>query len=123
MKRLAGPVEILGVERAVETIEMGNLGDLLGLCRVAREFGREIAGQAQQTEADHRHGESDEDRDQRPVDEKTGHALLPAFDAMSTPASRQARAMAWVIAPMPPMAWPQAPCTPFTSPNTWCSST
>ncbi len=32
-------------------------------------------------------------------------------------------AIAWVIAPMPPMAWPQAPFLPFTSPNTWCSST
>ena len=31
------------------------------------------------------------------------------LSTMSTPASRQARAIAWVIEPMPPIAWPQAP--------------
>ena len=42
---------------------------------------------------------------------------------ISTPRAAADRAIAWVIAPMPPMAWPQAPLLPFTSPNTWCSST
>ena len=37
---------------------------------------------------------------------------------ISTPRSRAALAIAWVIAPMPPMAWPQAPFLPFTSPKT-----
>ncbi len=49
---------------------------------------------------------------------RTGQAVR-----ISTPRAAQALAMAWVIAPMPPMAWPQAPFLPFTSPNTWCSST
>ena len=43
--------------------------------------------------------------------------------SMRTPCAPAARAIACVIAPMPPMACPQAPCLPFTSPNTWCSST
>ena len=42
---------------------------------------------------------------------------------MSTPASRHARAIAWVIEPMPPIAWPQAPGTPAASPNKWWSRT
>ena len=36
---------------------------------------------------------------------------------ISTPRAAQARAIAWVIAPMPPTAWPQAPFLPFTSPK------
>ena len=33
------------------------------------------------------------------------------------------RAIACVIAPMPPIAWPQAPLRPFASPKQWCSRT
>ena len=32
-------------------------------------------------------------------------------------------AMAWVMAPMPPIAWPQTPFLPFTSPKLWCRRT
>ena len=38
---------------------------------------------------------------------------------MSTPEAIAAFAIAWVIAPMPPMAWPQTPFLPFTSPKQW----
>ena len=41
----------------------------------------------------------------------------PAPVSISTPCSRAAFAIAWVIAPMPPMAWPQTPFLPFTSPK------
>jgi hypothetical protein len=41
----------------------------------------------------------------------------PASSTSSTPWPRAAFAIAWVIAPMPPMAWPQTPFLPFTSPN------
>ena len=36
---------------------------------------------------------------------------------MRTPCSPAERAIASLIAPMPPMAWPQTPFLPFTSPN------
>src|SRR3982074_2673741 len=36
---------------------------------------------------------------------------------MVTPCAVAAFAMAWVIAPMPPIAWPQTPFLPFTSPK------
>ena len=47
----------------------------------------------------------------------------PASVSISTPRPRAARAIACVIAPMPPMAWPHTPFLPFTSPNAWCSIT
>ncbi|KAG1478141.1 hypothetical protein G6F54_014012 [Rhizopus delemar] len=47
----------------------------------------------------------------------------PACTRSSAPAARAEAAMAWLIAPMPPIAWPQAPFTPLHWPNTWCSST
>ena len=50
-------------------------------------------------------------------------ARPPQFVRISTPRSMQARAIACVIAPMPPIAWPQAPFLPFTSPKQWCRST
>ena len=67
-----------------------------------------------------------------PDSSRTPTAAPPSTSTRATGASsvdldarlpRRPRAMAWVIAPMPPMAWPQAPFLPFTSPNTWCSST
>ena len=39
------------------------------------------------------------------------------FVRISTRRSAQARAIACVIAPMPPMAWPHTPFRPFTSPQ------
>ena len=41
----------------------------------------------------------------------------PASVSISAPWPRAARAIACVIAPMPPMAWPQTPFLPFTSPK------
>ena len=49
---------------------------------------------------------------------RTGAAV-----SISAPRARAKAAIAWVIAPMPPLACPQAPTRPFTSPNAWCSST
>ena len=42
---------------------------------------------------------------------------------ISAPRAAAAFAMAWVIAPMPPIAWPQTPFLPFTSPKLWCRRT
>jgi len=50
-------------------------------------------------------------------------SATPASTRISTPRTTAARAIACVIAPMPPTAWPQTPFTPFTTPNTWCNST
>ncbi len=53
----------------------------------------------------------------------TSTRSTPAQVRITAPASIAERAIAWVMAPMPPMAWPQAPLTPLLCPNTWCSST
>jgi hypothetical protein len=53
----------------------------------------------------------------------TTTCLTGASVRISTPLALQALAMAWVMAPMPPIAWPQAPFLPFTSPKVWCSIT
>ena len=50
-------------------------------------------------------------------------SATPVRNRISTPRSAQARAIASVIAPMPPIAWPQAPLRPFASPKQWWSST
>jgi hypothetical protein len=57
----------------------------------------------------------------RPASTSTSRTGLEVL--ISTPRSAAALAMAWLMAPMPPMACPQAPFLPLTSPNTWCSST
>ena len=44
-------------------------------------------------------------------------SLTALLERISTPRAAQARAIAWVIAPMPPIAWPQTPRLPFTSPQ------
>ena len=44
-------------------------------------------------------------------------SLTAAPVRISTPRAAQARAIACVIAPMPPIAWPQTPFLPFTSPK------
>ena len=47
----------------------------------------------------------------------------PALVRMRAPRASAARAIACVMAPMPPSAWPHTPDLPFTSPKQWCSST
>ena len=51
----------------------------------------------------------------RPFSAITSRTAAPVRS--TTPRSRQQAAIAWVIAPMPPIACPQAPFLPFTSPN------
>ena len=38
---------------------------------------------------------------------------------ISAPALSAERAIAWLIAPMPPITWPQAPSIPLHSPSAW----
>ena len=49
-QRVARPIDILDVERPVETVALRHLGDLLGLGVVAGELLGEVARQAQQAE-------------------------------------------------------------------------
>ena len=37
------------------------------------------------------------------------------------PADSAERAIAWLIAPIPPITWPQTPGMPSSSPSAWCS--
>ncbi len=51
----------------------------------------------------------------RPFSTRTRRTRVESL--MSTPWVTAAFAMAWVIAPIPPIAWPQTPFFPFTSPK------
>ena len=56
-QRVAGPVDILNIERAIETVAMRDLDDLSRARVIAGKLVSEITRQTQQGKADHRDGE------------------------------------------------------------------
>ncbi len=72
-QRVAGPVDVLDVERPIEAVAMRDLGDLRRPRVVARELVGKVARQAQQAKADHRHGERNEDGDDQPPHDESAH--------------------------------------------------
>ena len=52
---------------------------------------------------------------------RTSIEATGALVRISAPAASAERAIAWLIAPMPPITWPQPPEIPSISPSAWWS--